>query len=53
MTYEGLKVWRFEGIRLYYTIRNQRIVLLLVGGDKSSQNKDIEKAKSILNTLED
>lgn len=41
------------GIRLYYTIRNQRIVLLLVGGDKSSQNKDIEKAKAILNSLED
>lgn len=41
------------GIRLYYTIRNQRIVLLLVGGDKSSQDKDIEKAKSILNTLKD
>lgn len=42
-----------DGIRLYYTIRNQRIVLLLVGGDKSSQDKDIEKAKSILNTLKD
>lgn len=41
------------GIRLYYTIRNQRIVLLLVGGDKSSQNKDIEKAKAIMNSLED
>ncbi|GAB6139280.1 hypothetical protein JCM14076_00090 [Methylosoma difficile] len=41
------------GIRLYYTIRNQRIVLLLVGGEKSSQDKAIEKAKSILNTLKD
>ncbi|MDD5266999.1 MAG: type II toxin-antitoxin system RelE/ParE family toxin [Methylococcales bacterium] len=41
------------GIRVYYTIRNQRIVLLLVGGDKSSQDRDIEKAKAILNTLED
>lgn len=41
------------GIRVYYTIRNQRVVLLLVGGDKSSQSRDIEKAKTILNTLED
>ena len=41
------------GIRLYYTIRNQRVVLLLVGGEKSSQSKDIEKAKTILDTIED
>ncbi len=40
------------GIRVYYTIRNQRIVLLLAGGDKVSQNRDIEKAKAILHTLE-
>jgi len=40
------------GIRLYYTIRNRRIILLLVGGDKSSQSKDIESAKAMLNKLE-
>ncbi|TPW17199.1 MAG: addiction module killer protein [Halothiobacillaceae bacterium] len=40
------------GIRVYYTIRNQRVVLLSAGGDKSSQDRDIEKAKAILNTLE-
>ena len=36
------------GYRLYYTIREDVIVLLLCGGDKSSQDKDIEKAKQIL-----
>ena len=41
------------GIRVYYTIRNQRVVLMLAGGDKTSQTKDIEKAKAILNSLED
>lgn len=41
------------GIRVYYTIRNQQIVLLLAGGDKTSQDRDIEKAKAILNTVED
>jgi putative addiction module killer protein len=41
------------GIRVYYTIRNQRIVLLLAGGDKGSQDRDIEKAKAILETLGD
>ena len=41
------------GIRLYYTVRNQRVILLLAGGDKSSQDRDIAKAKAILETLED
>jgi len=41
------------GIRVYYTVRNQRVVLLLAGGDKSSQGRDIEKAHAILNALGD
>lgn len=41
-----------SGYRIYYTIQNDLIILLLCGGDKSSQNKDIEKAKQILNELE-
>jgi len=40
------------GFRVYYTIRNQRVVLLLVGGDKSSQTGDIKKAKALLKNLE-
>ncbi len=40
------------GLRVYYTIRNQQIVLLLVGGDKSSQQKDIKKSKRLLDELE-
>lgn len=35
------------GIRIYYTIRNQQIVLLLVGGKKDNQTKDIENAKKM------
>lgn len=34
--------------RIYYTEVNNIIVLLINGGDKSTQSKDIEKAKSIL-----
>ena len=41
------------GIRLYFTIRQMRIVLLLVGGNKSSQERDVEKAKMILKNIED
>lgn len=40
------------GLRIYYTIRNNQIVLLLHGGDKSSQSKDIEKARRIIQELE-
>ena len=42
-----------SGIRIYYTIKGNQVVLLLAGGDKSSQSRDIEKAKAILNTLEE
>lgn len=40
------------GLRIYYTIRNRQIVLLLNGGSKSSQSRDIEKARQIIQELE-
>jgi putative addiction module killer protein len=41
------------GLRMYYTFRDQQIILLLAGGDKTSQDRDIEKAGTILDNLED
>lgn len=35
------------GYRLYYALRGSELVLLLIGGDKSSQQKDIVKAKKL------
>lgn len=35
------------GYRVYFTRRGEYIVLLLAGGDKSSQAKDIAKAKEL------
>lgn len=35
------------GYRIYYTVRNGEIVILLAGGDKSTQPRDIEKAKEL------
>jgi len=32
------------GYRLYYVIRNRKVVFLLCGGDKRSQSADIKKA---------
>lgn len=35
------------GYRLYYALRGEELVLLLIGGDKSSQQRDIAKAKRL------
>lgn len=39
-----LKVDVGPGYRVCYTQRGDRLLLLLVGGDKSPQQKDIERA---------
>jgi putative addiction module killer protein len=39
-----LKIDFGPGYRVYYTQRGQRLLLLLIGGDKSTQRKDIEMA---------
>lgn len=40
------------GYRVYYYRREKVVYLLLCGGDKSSQKKDIREAKRILRELE-
>ena len=39
------------GYRVYYTIRNDAVVILLCGGDKSRQQKDIERARRMAGEL--
>lgn len=39
-----LKIDAGPGYRVYYTIRNGSLILLLCGGDKSSQDNDIQLA---------
>jgi putative addiction module killer protein len=34
-----------SGYRVYFGERGNNLIVLLCGGDKSSQDKDIEKAK--------
>lgn len=51
---DGLFELRFHvpsGIRVYYYNRHDKLVILLGGGDKDSQKRDIEKAKSLMNQL--
>ena len=40
------------GYRIYYKDTGKEIVILLCGGDKSTQNKDTKRAKEILKDLE-
>ena len=40
-----LRIHYGPGYRLYYAQRDMRVVILLCGGDKTSQPRDIEKAK--------
>ena len=39
------------GYRVYYTLHNSYIILLINGGDKKSQKKDIQNAKKIIKNL--
>ena len=50
----GVFELRFDfgpGYRVYYTEHNGEIVVLLAGGDKSTQKQDIEKAKELAATI--
>ena len=46
-----LRVHYGPGYRVYFTKQGDRIVILLLGGDKGSQARDIEKAKKIAKEL--
>lgn len=40
-----------KGYRVYFKEKDGIIIILLIGGDKSSQQNDIKKAKEIWNKL--
>jgi len=52
----GLYEMRFFfglGFRIYFTIKEHRIIVLFCGGDKSKQRKDIAMARTVLEGLEE
>ena len=51
---DGVSELKFKfgpGYRIYYTEHDGEIVILLAGGDKSTQSKDIAKAKELAKNL--
>lgn len=47
-----LRIFYGPGYRVYFTKQSSVVVVLLIGGDKSSQSSDIEKAKKLATNLE-
>jgi putative addiction module killer protein len=48
-----LKIDVGPGYRIYYSFRGGKLLLLLGGGAKSTQNKDIEKALELNRLFKD
>ena len=46
-----LKINYAKGYRVYFKETDGKIIILLIGGDKSSQQRDIEKAKELWRKL--
>ena len=46
-----LKINFAKGYRVYFKEKDGKIIILLLGGDKSTQQKDIKKAKEIWKKL--
>lgn len=46
-----MRIFVGKGYRLYFTMRNNKLIILLCGGDKSTQPKDIQKAKQMAKEL--
>ena len=46
-----MRIHHGAGYRVYFTLRGLDIVILLAGGDKSSQTKDIDKAQKMAHQL--
>lgn len=47
-----MRIFYGPGYRVYFVQRGQELVLLLCGGDKSTQSADIEEAKELAKEIE-
>ena len=47
-----MRIYYGTGYRIYYTRVGNQIIVLLCGGDKSTQRSDIAKTKKVVEELE-
>lgn len=47
-----MRVFAGPGYRLYFSVRDGELIILLCGGTKSSQSRDIVRAQQILSEVE-
>lgn len=53
---DGIREMRInyaKGYRVYFKEKDGKIIILLIGGDKSTQQQDVAKAKAIWEKLND
>lgn len=50
---EELKITFGPGYRVYYTMHNGELIILLIGGDKSSQQADIKLAIELVRQIKE
>jgi putative addiction module killer protein len=48
-----MKIDTGPGYRIYYAIKENTVYWILNGGDKSTQSKDIQRARDILNRMQE
>lgn len=48
-----LRIHYGPGYRVYFVRKSAALVILLCGGDKSTQSRDIKQAKALADNLED
>lgn len=48
---QEMRVHFGPGYRLYFALKQKMMIVLLCGGDKSSQERNISRAKRLLKTL--
>ena len=46
-----MRIFVGKGYRVYFCITGSELIVLLCGGDKSTQQKDIKKAKQLAKDL--